>query len=122
MKKAVLLLLVAIIMVLAIGCQKSKSDDISNLTFSKARQVVITTEKLLDGKIDYDEAKEKIDKIAEEYFLYGNPHKGDDSTVFTLLMNYVVTINTSLRHEDYSDKDVKDIKEAISNIEEEIYQ
>lgn len=122
MKKAVLLLLVTIIMVLAIGCQKSKADDISDYSFKQAKQFVAVTEKFLDGDIDLETAKEKLNDL-NRHFLYGEAEKGEDSVSFSLIGSSEVLILNDLKDADnYDDEAIKKIKDELSDIEEQIYK
>lgn len=121
MKKAVLLLLVAIIMVLAIGCQKSKSDDISQKYFNKAKNFVKITQEMLNGDIEYEEAKEKLDPITDD-FLYDSP-EGCDSTTMTLISGSMVTVGTYLEKADNGDEEAIDtVKDNLKDIENEMYK
>ncbi len=122
MKKAVLLLLVAIITVLAVGCQKSKSDNLSEYSFTRAKQYVAICEKFLDGDLPLETTQKKLNKL-DVHFIYGEPEKGENSTAFSIIGSDMAIIYSELDDADNYDEDaIKDIKENLEDIKSYIYQ
>ncbi len=121
MKKLISTILLVILLLTLVGCQNSKSDDISQKYFNKAKNFVKTTQEILDGDIEYEEAKEKLDSISDD-FMYDKP--GDcDETTMVIVSGAMVIINTNLRKVDNEDEDaIETIKGQIKTIEDQIYK
>ncbi len=121
MKRIISVLLLVILALTLIGCQKSKSDDINQKYFNKAKNFIKTTQEMLDGNIEYEEAKEKLDPIADD-FMYDKP-EGCDSTTITLISGSMTTIGTYLEKADNGDEEaISTVKDELKNIESEIYK
>lgn len=121
MKKLVSTILLVILLLTLVGCHIMKSSDISQKYFNKAKNFVKITQEMLDGDIEYEEAKEKLDSITDD-FMYDNP-KGCDSTTMTLVSGSMITIGTYLEKADNGDEEAIDtVKDSLKDIEDEIYE
>ena len=121
MKRIISVLLLVILALTLVGCQKSKSDDINQKYFNKAKHFIEVTQDMLDGNIGYEEAKETLDPITDD-FLNDTP-EGCDSTTMTLISSSMVTVGTYLEKADNGDEEaISTVKDELKNIKGEIYK
>ena len=82
---------------------------------------VKTTQEMLNGDIEYEEAKETLNPITDD-FLNDSP-EGCDSTTMTLISGLMTTIGTYLEKADNGDEEAIDtVKDNLKDIENEMYK
>lgn len=122
MKKLVSTILLVILLLTLVGCQKSKADDISDYSFKQAKQFVAVTEKFLEGDIDLETTEKKLNDL-ERHFSYGDLEKGESDSKFTFIGSSMLIVISDLDDADnYDDEAIDEIKGELSDIEGYIYQ
>ena len=122
MKKLVSTILLVVLLLTLVGCQKSKADDISDYSFKQAKQFVAVTEKFLEGDIDLETTEKKLNDL-ERHFSYGDLEKGESDSKFTFIGSSMLIVISDLDDADnYDDEAIDEIKGELSDIEGYIYQ